>query len=342
MALTGTYTVNSGAVLSRTGSINAALAGGRLDAGSGTMTVTGLSGNGTLSASAGTMHFQDAFTVGETMGILANGSGEITGNVTVDGGRLYYTSMDNVGSVLQNVTLTSGLIDFSGFQEFQDLFGSEALVNTSYNLGVDLGSGFTLADVDESLYTISTVDGKTVITFTASGAHETVWDPAWGLEEAPSSATGTLANQQSLSLYGIRPSSMQEGFGSVNAVTGTGDLTGVTLAGGYYNTATNATATQITTGIWTDVLGGNYNLIIGGSYANNWSGSGKWNVTGDVHTQIQGDTSVNWVVGGNYKDGQAAGITGDVYVSVDGNAVIKGSLIGGGTAAHNSVNNLDG
>ncbi len=342
VALTGTYTVNSGAVLSKVGSINAALAGGRLDAGAGTMTVAGLSGNGVLSASAGTMHFQDAFTVGETMGILANGSGEITGNVTVDGGRLYYTSMDNVGSVLQNVTLTSGLIDFSGFQEFQDLFGSEALVNTSYNLGVDLGAGFTLADIDESLYTISTVDGKTVITFTASGASETVWDPAWGLEEAPSSATGILANQQNLSLYGIRPSSMQEGFGSVNAVTGTGDLTGVTLAGGYYNTATNATATQITTGIWTDVLGGNYNLIIGGSYANNWSGSGKWDITGDVHTQIQGDTSVNWIVGGNYKDGQAAGITGDIYVSVDGNAVIKGSLIGGGTAAHNSVNNLDG
>lgn len=76
------------------------------------MNVTGLTGNGTISASAGTMNFQDAFTVGETMGILANGSGTITGNVTVDGGRLYYTSMDNVGSVLQNVTLTSGLIDF--------------------------------------------------------------------------------------------------------------------------------------------------------------------------------------------------------------------------------------
>ncbi len=80
VALTGTYTVNSGAVLSRAGSINAALAGGRLDAGAGTMTVTGLSGNGTISASAGTMNFQNAFTVGETMGILANGSGTITGN----------------------------------------------------------------------------------------------------------------------------------------------------------------------------------------------------------------------------------------------------------------------
>lgn len=189
------------------------------------MTVAGLSGNGVLSASAGTMYFQDAFTVGETMGILANGSGEITGNVTVDGGRLYYTSMDNVGSVLQNVTLTSGLIDFSGFQESQDLFGSEALVNTSYNLGVDLGAGFTLADIDESLYTISTVDGKTVITFTASGASETTGTRPGGWKRLPLPFTGILANQQNLSLYGIRPSSMQEGFGSVNAVTGTGDLT---------------------------------------------------------------------------------------------------------------------
>lgn len=340
--LAGAYIVNSGAVLSKDGAINATLAGGRLDAGTGTMNVTGLTGNGVISASAGTMHFQDAFTVGDTLGILVNGNGTITGNVTVDGGRLHYTSMDDVGSVLQNVTLTSGLIDFSGFQEFQDLFGSEALVNTSYNLGVDLGTGFTLADIDESLYTITTVDGKTVITFTGSGAYDTSWDSAWGLESAPTSGAGTLADQQTLSLYNIRAASMQEGFGSVNVVTGTGDLTGVTLAGGYYNTATNATATEITTGIWTDVQGGNYNLIIGGSYANNWSGSGKWNVTGDVHTQIEGDTSVNWVVGGNYKDGQAAGVTGNVYVSVDGNAVVKGSVIGGGTAAHNSTNNIDG
>lgn len=93
--------------------------------------------------------------------------------------------MDNVGSVLQNVTLTSGLIDFSGFQEFQDLFGSEALVNTSYNLGVDLGTGFTLADIDESLYTITTVDGKTVITFTGSGAYDTAWDSCLGAGNAP-------------------------------------------------------------------------------------------------------------------------------------------------------------
>lgn len=342
VALTGTYTVNSGAVLSKAGTINAVLAGGRLDAGNGALTVTGLTGNGMISASAGTMNFQNALTVGDTLGILANGTGSITGNVTVDGGRLYYTSMDNVSTVLQNVTLTSGLIDFSLFQEFQDMFGSAALIGQTYNLGVNLGNGFKLADIAESLYTISNESGKTVITFTGSGAADTVWDPAWGIASAPSSALVTEAAEATLALYGIRPASMQEGFGSVNVVTGTGTQTGVTLAGGYYNEATNATATAITTGIWTDVKGGDYRLIIGGSYANNWGGTGKWNITGDIHTQIEGDTSVNWVVGGNYKDAQAATVTGNVYVSVDGNAVIKGSLIGGGTAAHNSTNNIDG
>lgn len=342
VALTGSYTVNSGAVLSKAGSINAVLGGGRLDAGSGIMTVTGISGNGIISASAGTMNFQNALTVGDTMGILANGTGTITGNVTVDGGRLYYTSMDNVSTVLQNMTLTSGLIDFSLFQEFQDLYGSEALIGKTYDLGFNLGSGFTLADIDESLYTISNSSGRTVITFTGSGAYDIVWDAAWGLGSAPASAAGILADQQTMEIYGIRGSSMQDGFGSVNVVTGTGDLTGVTMAGGYYDAATNAAGQAITTGIWTDVKGGDYALIIGGSYANNWGGSGAWNVTGDIHTQIQGDTAVNWLVGGNYKDGLSATVTGDIYVSVDGNAVIRGSLIGGGTAAHNSVNNIDG
>ena len=343
VALTGTYTVNSGAVLSKAGSVNAVLAGGRLDAGNGNLTVTGISGSGMIAASAGTMNFQNAFTVEEGMGLLANGTGTITGSVTVDGGRLYYTSMDNVSSVLQNVVFTSGLIDFSLFQEFQDLYGSDALIGKAYDLGVNLGSGFTLADIDDSLYTISNSSGKTVITFTGSGAYDTVWDSAWGLSNSPASAAGTLADQQTMSLYGIRGSSMQDGFGSVNVVTGTGDgLTGVILAGGYYNAATNAEGTAITTGIWTDVRDGDYNIIIGGSYANNWAGTGAWNVTGDIHTQIQGDTAVNWIVGGNYKDGLTATVTGDIYVSVDGNAVIKGSLVGGGTAAHNSVNTIDG
>ena len=343
VALTGTYTVNSGAVLSKAGTVNAVLAGGRLDAGNGNLTVTGISGSGMIAASSGTMNFQNALTVEEGMGILANGTGSITGSVTVDGGRLYYTSMDNVSSVLQSVTFTSGLIDFSLFQEFQDLYGSDALIGQTYDLGVNLGNGFTLADIDESLYTISNSSGKTVITFTGSGAYDTVWDPAWGLGSAPSSAAGTLADQQTMALYGIRGSSMQDGFGSVNVVTGTGEgLTGVTLAGGYYNAGATAEGTTITTGIWTDVKAGDYNIIIGGSYANNWGGTGAWNVTGDIHTQIQGDSVVNWVVGGNYKDGLNATVTGDIYVSVDGNAVIKGSLVGGGTAAHNSINTIDG
>ena len=52
VALTGTYTVNSGAVLSKAGTVNAVLAGGRLDAGNGNLTVTGISGSGMISASS--------------------------------------------------------------------------------------------------------------------------------------------------------------------------------------------------------------------------------------------------------------------------------------------------
>lgn len=35
------------------------------------------------------------------MGILANGTGTITAMSPMVGGRLYYTSMDNVGTVLR-------------------------------------------------------------------------------------------------------------------------------------------------------------------------------------------------------------------------------------------------
>lgn len=54
------------------------------------------------------------------------------------------------------------------------------------------------------------MDGKTVITFTGSGAYDTAWDSAWGLGSAPTSAAGTLADQQTLALYNIRAASMQE------------------------------------------------------------------------------------------------------------------------------------
>lgn len=81
------------------------------------------------------MLFQDEATLGSSVSILVNGTGSITGNVTVAGGRLVYTSMDNVSSVLQNLTLTSGLIDFSGFEEFMDIVGSDALIGKTYDLG---------------------------------------------------------------------------------------------------------------------------------------------------------------------------------------------------------------
>lgn len=341
VALTGGYTVNTGAVLSRTGNIQAILGGGRLDAGSGTMEVLSLSGNGTLSASAGTMNFQNETTIGNGIGILVNGTGTITGSVTVDGGRLCYTSMDNVDTVLQHVTLTSGLIDFSGFQEFMDILGTDALIGKEYNLGVDVGSGFALEGVSESSYTIDNSSGKSIIKFTASGAVATNWAANWGLDTAPTeSAVVVEADSSAFSLYGLRPSSMQDGFGSVNVVTGTGSLTGVTLIGGY-----NAGLTgnhDINTGIWTYITGGDFSNIIGGSNANDWSDSSSTrNITGDVHTQMTGG-STNYLIGGIFNDANNPVLTGDVFVAVTDDALVKGSIIGGGTASHTKLNSIVG
>lgn len=341
VALTGGYTVNTGAVLSRTGNIQAILGGGRLDAGSGTMEVLSLSGSGMLSASAGTMNFQNETTIGNGIGILVNGTGTITGSVTVDGGCLCYTSMDNVDTVLQHVTLTSGLIDFSGFQEFMDILGTDALIGKEYNLGVNLGDSFTLSGVASDSYTIDNSSGKSIIKFTGSGAVATNWAANWGLSSAPTeSAVIVEADSAAFSLYGLRPSSMQEGFGSVNVVSGTGSLTGVILVGGY-----NAGLTgnhDINTGIWTYITGGDFKNIIGGSNANDWSdATSTRNITGDVHTQMTGG-AVDFLYGGIFNDANNPVLTGDVYVAVEGDAVVRGSIIGGSIASHTKKNSIVG
>ena len=223
--------------------------------------------------------------------------------------------------------VTLGTATFVGF--------SGILAAASQSSAADAAFNGALADAEESAS-----PGLNIMNVARAGDAAPAWDPAWGIADLPAFPAATEITGDVQSLY--TPGSLVENFGSVHVVEGTGDRTGVTLAGGYYNSATNTPATAITSGIWTDVRGGDYKLIIGGSYANNWEGSGKWDVTGDIHTQIQGNTSVNWVVGGNYKDGQSAAVTGDIYVSVGGDAVINGSLIGGGTAAHNVTNIING
>ena len=344
VALTGEYTVNAGAVLSRTGNIAAILGGGRLDAGVAgeTMNVLSISGSGTISATAGTMLFQDEATLGSSVSILVNGTGSITGNVTVAGGRLVYTSMDNVSSVLQNLTLTSGLIDFSGFEEFMDIVGSDALIGKTYDLGVNLGDGFVLDGMSADAYTIDNSSGKSVIKFTGSGSVNTAWAAGWRLDSAPSSAVALDATSATMELYGVRSSSIQEGFGSVNVVSGTGDLTGVVLIGGYNSINENGPAKNIDTDIWTYVTGGDFRRIVGGSVSDAWGHSSNTrNITGDVHTQMTGG-SADFLIGGIYNDAQAPVLTGDVYVAVTGDALIRGTVVGGGVGSHSSINTISG
>lgn len=344
VALTGGYTVNAGAVLSRTGDITAILGGGRLDAGVAgqTMKVLGISGSGIISATAGAMHFQNETTLDGSVSILVNGTGSITGNVTVDGGRLMYTSMDNVSSVLQNLTLTSGLIDFSGFEEFMDIVGSDALIGKTYDLGANLGDGFVLDGVTADAYTIDNSSGKSVIKFTGSGRVNTDWAAGWHLDSAPSSAVALDATSATMELYGVRASSVQEGFGSVNVVSGTGDLTGVVLIGGYNGAnAAGGESKNIDTDIWTYVTGGDFKRIVGGCVSDAWSHSYTRNITGDVHTQMTGG-SADFLIGGIYNDANSPVLTGDVYVAVTGDALIRGSVAGGSVSSHTKTNTING
>lgn len=105
-------------------------------------------------------------------------------------------------------------------------------------------------------YTIDNSSGKSVIKFTGSGSVNTAWAAGWRLDSAPSSAVALDATSATMELYGVRSSSIQEGFGSVNVVSGTGDLTGVVLIGGYNSINENGPAKNIDTDIWTYVTGG--------------------------------------------------------------------------------------
>ncbi len=340
------YIISSGATLSKAGNAAVTLAGGTLDASAAgvTTTVTSLSGNGYISATAGNLDFSGK-EIGADIGIKVNGAGYIE-NLTVNGSTLLYAAqVEGESTVLSGVTLTSGKIDFE--QEALDAIRANAAgcVNFtdtfSFGLGVNLSSGFSFTDATASslneLNGVTYVIGESGVNFSAN-AQDITWDavhgdnvPAAGVAYQVTSATASLMDSAF---------SRQEGYGIVNVVTGTNGQTGVQIAGG--SIKGDNSATLLDSDIWTNVTGGDFRLVIGGSNANNWGGGDPWSITGDVHTQLEGDAAVDYLVGGIYKDGKSPVLDGNVYVSVSGNAVIRGSLIGGGTTAHTKLNKITG
>ncbi len=242
---------------------------------------------------SGTLDLHGA-TLGSGSGLNMYGTGTLS-NAVVNGATLYYNAADGTLFTASEVSWTSGVISIA--ESITDTF----VVCSTFDLGVDLSGGdFTLDGWDAAQYSIS---GSTLtILQTEIAMVDVTWDSAWGLTEAvPTQAKDAQVTTTSISLA-EQVGSYQEGIGIVNVVTGTGDLTGVNLAGGYYDESTTGTATAVNSSIWTKVTGGDFAMILGGNYAQNWNGTDQWNVVGDIHTQVEGSTKVDWLMGGNYKD----------------------------------------
>lgn len=99
---------------------------------------------------------------------------------------------------------------------------------------------------------------------------------------------------------------------------------------------------------WIYVDGAKLGLVIGGNYANNWSSGTQADFYGNSHINLVGGAEINYVIGANYKDGDGstdrpgAALYGDTYISISEDSRVLGSVIGGGTTAHNDTASVVG
>ncbi len=340
--LQGTYRVDSDAILSKVGTIkNLSLNGGRIDAGNGDLTLEAISGSGILSATGGKLTLTGISTLDGNYGVLVNGSGSLlssAGALTVDGATLYWNSETDTSSVLAGVDLKSGSIDLSGYSAYADVLGTDTLKSLEIDLGLDLSGGdFSIVGLEESAYQLDSTSGTTVVKFLTTGGVDLSWPTEWGIADGPSSALGQTVSQEINPMY--NPAKLDATYGSVNLVLSTGSATKVGVYGGY---ASDVAPGAVNSDIWLTVDGGDYKRIVGGSYANNWGGGAKCDINGDIHLSVGGDTKADFIIGGNYKDGQGPTIDGSIYVAVEDDAVIRGSLIGGVNHQHNGTTNITG
>ncbi|MBR2125315.1 MAG: autotransporter outer membrane beta-barrel domain-containing protein [Akkermansia sp.] len=168
------------------------------------------------------------------------------------------------------------------------------------------------------------------------------WDPAWGAEGlagAPDAdAPQYVAEITSGGVTALVPPSDGTGpydFGTYTAITlrGTGNA-GAIIVGGASATQSNATG-AVSRNSWIAAESGTYDMLVGGSYADNWDGGATFDFTGNSHIMVAG-ASVNYIVGGNLKDGQAASFTGNSYITVAEGAV-TGSIVGATVVTHNRI-----
>lgn len=73
-----------------------------------------------------------------------------------------------------------------------------------------------------------------------------------------------------------------------------------------------------------------------------WTGSGTRTLTGNVLVNLTGSVVADLVMGAGYKGGSTTLLTGNVGVVIDGNAIVKGTVLGGWSSVHNYKPKIDG
>ncbi len=244
-----------------------------------------------------------------TIGDFAvTGAGELTLNVaesvvtSLDKGHGYYDAF-NLGVTLAN----TDTITVTGFENLSHL---------DYEFGTDATTGnTTLVLIDTNYSAIS-------------------WDENWGtagLDGAPVRSRLTTVSGNT-SFY----NNTLYDDGSAHIVAVVTDSEGTPSVFATADSASIGSGGSLTRDAWLKVTGGSYGIIAG---ANN--GSGVWNVTGDIHLDVEGGT-VNSVVGYSHASNGTATLTGDTYVSVHEGATINDSVIGGGVMTNGNTVNLSG
>ncbi len=274
-----------------------------------------------------------------SLSIRDNGMLQMTYNGTLDYGTLSLASNAKLRYGVGDNLLELNNANFTALASISLILfdvDNQSLLD-GYSLGIS-------SDVDEALisvfglaadqYTLS-VDGDFYkITLNAGAKVELdTWDINWSLDEVLK-APSTVVVKNDLT-----------GDTLLNTIAEyvSGTTTSVILTGGsgrVFGGAANSDG--VTTNSWISVTGGDWSLIAGGNRAD-FQGGGD-NFTGNSHIEINQtaeDSSVDFIVGGNFTDGNSAIFTGDSYISVFTDTV-KGSIIGGSTTGHSDTPTFNG
>ncbi len=304
---------------------------------------------------AGTLIIADGVTVDGVLTMNYEGKlfhqvteEEVTSNVAglnivsvADGTVLTYTSAEK----LLNLTATA-VGDASLLIDVLDV--ADKIAATGINLGI-------ASTVSRDQLNVSAIEGANLVNkdgywWLSGGTVNASWDINWGavgLDGAPA----TMPSNASVSgtiVMGDNATYHPEGSGrSELLITGTTE-NGASIYGGFDNTG-EATSRTAEFDSWIKMTGGDVFLIVGGNNCSAWQNASAHHFNGNSHILIEsageGDAAttpvVDYIVGGNYKDGYGTNFTGNSYISVKSDSV-QGTIAGGHAQAHSSNANFTG